>query len=74
IAITSRPRTVHGRPNLGYAYLHHAVDDHSRYAYSEILADEKKVNVDNVSFNGCTTNFAATGAGGVFGSLENVFP
>ena len=26
----------------GYAYLHHAVDDHSRYAYSEILTDEKK--------------------------------
>lgn len=26
----------------GYAYLHHAVDDHSRLAYSEILADERK--------------------------------
>lgn len=26
----------------GYAFLHHAVDDHSRLAYSEILADEKK--------------------------------
>jgi transposase InsO family protein len=26
----------------GYAYLHHAVDDHSRLAYSEIHADEKK--------------------------------
>lgn len=26
----------------GYAYLHHAVDDHSRLAYSEILIDEKK--------------------------------
>lgn len=38
----SRPRTVRGRPNLGYAFLHHAVDDHSRYTYSEILADEKK--------------------------------
>lgn len=37
-----RPRTVGGRPNLGYAYLHHAVDDHSRYVYSEILTDEKK--------------------------------
>ncbi|VTR08836.1 Uncharacterised protein [Gordonia terrae] len=33
-----------------------------------------KVNVDNVSFNGCTTNFAASGAGGAFGSLENIFP
>ena len=30
------------RPNLGYSYLHTAVDDHSRLAYSEILADEKK--------------------------------
>ena len=26
----------------GYAYLHHAVDDHSRVAYSEILDDERK--------------------------------
>lgn len=26
----------------GYAYLHHAVDDHSRIAYSEILNDERK--------------------------------
>ncbi len=29
-----------GRP--GYAYLHNAVDDHSRLAYSEILTDERK--------------------------------
>ena len=27
---------------VGYAYLHHAVDDHSRLAYSEILDDERK--------------------------------
>ncbi|MFI7384150.1 integrase core domain-containing protein, partial [Streptomyces sp. NPDC049813] len=26
----------------GYSYLHTAVDDHSRLAYSEILTDEKK--------------------------------
>ncbi len=26
----------------GYAFLHSAVDDHSRLAYTEILADEKK--------------------------------
>ena len=26
----------------GYAYIHHAVDDHSRLAYSEIHADERK--------------------------------
>ena len=30
------------RTGTGYAYLHHAVDDHSRLAYSEILNDEKK--------------------------------
>ncbi|MEY9934568.1 transposase InsO family protein [Catenulispora sp. GP43] len=38
----SRPRAVHGRPNLGYSYLHNAVDDHSRLAYTEILPDETK--------------------------------
>ena len=37
-----RPRNVHGRPNLGYGYLHNAVDDHSRLAYTEILPDETK--------------------------------
>jgi transposase InsO family protein len=30
------------RAGVGYAYLHHAVDDHSRLAYSEILNDEKR--------------------------------
>ena len=39
-------RTVGNRNNKkqgrGYAYLHHAVDDHSRLAYSEILTDERK--------------------------------
>jgi transposase InsO family protein len=29
------------RQRRGYAYLHHAVDDHSRLAYSEILGDER---------------------------------
>ena len=39
-------RTIGNRNNKkagrGYAYLHHAVDDHCRLAYSEILADERK--------------------------------
>ena len=39
-------RTVGNRHNKkagrGYAYLHHAVDDHTRVAYSEILGDERK--------------------------------
>ncbi|MFF1606128.1 IS481 family transposase [Streptomyces mirabilis] len=30
------------RSNAGYSYLHTAVDDHSRLAYSEIHTDEKK--------------------------------
>lgn len=29
-------------PSRGYRYLHHAIDDHSRVAYSEILDDERK--------------------------------
>jgi transposase InsO family protein len=32
----------HGGSGRGYAFLHHAVDDHSRLAYSEILSDERK--------------------------------
>lgn len=31
-----------GKRSLGYAFLHHAVDDHSRLVYSEILTDETK--------------------------------
>lgn len=30
------------RPVIGYGYLHTALDDHSRLAYTEILADERK--------------------------------
>jgi transposase InsO family protein len=40
---------IHGRParpnrkrGQGYLFVHNAVDDHSRLAYSEILADERK--------------------------------
>jgi transposase InsO family protein len=42
-------RTVGKRNNhkqgRGYAFLHHAVDDHSRLAYSEIHTDERKDTV-----------------------------
>lgn len=31
-----------GSRGRGYAYLHNAVDDHSRLAYTEILSDERK--------------------------------
>jgi transposase InsO family protein len=43
----------------GYAYLHHAVDDHSRLVYSEILNDERKESAAafwtraNAYFNSC---------------------
>jgi transposase len=39
----ARPIKKSAKP--GYAYLHHAIDDHSRLAYSEILADERKETV-----------------------------
>lgn len=37
----NKTRTATNR-RPGYAYIHNAVDDHSRLAYSEILTDEKK--------------------------------
>ena len=46
-----------GHSGVGYAYLHHVVDDCSRLAYSEILADEKKDTV--VAFWGRARDFYA---------------
>jgi hypothetical protein len=37
-----RPQGRKNRSGAGYAYLHNAVDDHSRLAYSETPPDEKK--------------------------------
>lgn len=31
----------HPNKGLGYTYLHHAVEDYSRLAYSEILANQR---------------------------------
>ncbi|HEV2781538.1 MAG TPA: IS481 family transposase [Actinophytocola sp.] len=39
---TTPARYAHGKPKIGYSYLHNAIDDHSRLAYSEILPDETK--------------------------------
>jgi transposase InsO family protein len=39
---TAAGRTRYGNPIHGYGYLHTALDDHSRLAYTEILADERK--------------------------------
>ena len=43
-AAVARDRAArNGAPaSHGYSFLHHAVDDHSRLAYSEILGDEKQ--------------------------------
>ncbi|MGZ2359796.1 IS481 family transposase [Streptomyces sp. 372A] len=30
------------KPVIGYSYIHSAIDDHSRLAYSEVLADERQ--------------------------------
>lgn len=40
-AAADRAARAGASPSRGYVYLHHAVDDHSRLAYSEILPDEK---------------------------------
>jgi len=37
-----RHRREKSRNAIGYAYIHSASDDHSRLAYSEVLANERK--------------------------------
>lgn len=41
-AARGKQQRAGAKPSRGYRYLHHAVDDHSRVAYSEILDDERK--------------------------------
>jgi len=41
-AVTPAGRNRNYHPILGYSYLHTALDDHSRLAYTEILPDETK--------------------------------
>ncbi|MFC7931937.1 IS481 family transposase [Streptomyces cinereoruber] len=45
-AMDNKLATTHERksckPVIGYSYIHSAVDDHSRLAYSEVLPDERK--------------------------------
>ncbi|GGS30182.1 IS481 family transposase [Streptomyces nojiriensis] len=40
LATTSRRKSCH--PVIGYSFIHSAVDDHSRLAYSEVLPDERQ--------------------------------
>src|SRR6185369_4383168 len=39
---SSATRTKYRNPVLGYGFLHTALDDHSRLAYTEVLADETR--------------------------------
>jgi transposase InsO family protein len=48
------------RARIGFDYVHSAVDDHSRYAYSEILADEKAATCA-AFFARAVERFAAAG-------------
>ena len=41
VARTGAPRNKRRQPNIGRAYLHTVIDDHSRVAYVEICGDEK---------------------------------
>jgi len=41
-AASKRAARAGAPPSRGYVFLHHAVDDHSRLAYSEQLLDERK--------------------------------
>jgi transposase InsO family protein len=41
-AASKRAARAGASPSRGYVYLHHAVDDYSRLAYSEQLPDERK--------------------------------
>ena len=42
LGVAGRKNNGYGNKGRGFAYLHHAVDDHSRLAYSEILTDERQ--------------------------------
>lgn len=48
------------RARIGYDYVHSVVDDHSRFAYSEILEDEK-AHSTAAFFERAVANFAAHG-------------
>ena len=37
-----RLRKIGGRANLGYGYLHNAMDDHTRLSYTEIVPDKTR--------------------------------
>ena len=64
--VNSRARNLaEGRPKdrgqvRGHTFLHHAVDDHSRFVYSDILPDETK-EAASVLMRNAIAAFAARG-------------
>jgi transposase InsO family protein len=48
VARTGVPRSKNHAPNVGRAYVHTVLDDHSRVAYAEICADEKATTAIDV--------------------------
>jgi transposase InsO family protein len=75
-ASTGTTKDRHRKPRLGYSYLHNAVDDHSRLAYTEILADETKETAAGFwqrahkffAANGITVSRVLTDNGGCYRS------
>jgi len=57
---TDRAARAGASPSRGYLFLHHAVDDCSRFAYSEVLADERKQTAAGF-WKRARTAFAAEG-------------
>jgi transposase InsO family protein len=51
---------AHRHRGVGYAHLHHVIDDHSRYAYSEILTNEQEQTVIDF-WHRAVAAFAAVG-------------
>ena len=47
-ATPDKPRNAHHNPQMGTAFVHTVVDDHSRVAYAEIHGDEKSVTAIGV--------------------------
>ena len=47
-ATPGKPRSTHHNPNMGTAFVHTVIDDHSRVAYAEIHDDETAVTAIGV--------------------------
>ena len=60
----ARPSTYRTRvARIGYAYVHSAVDDHTRLAFSEIHSDESGIHTSGARSGGSTADPATVPAG-----------